>query len=164
MPATRADLLARLDALGIATTTVEHEPVFTVAESEALHARISGAHTKNLFLRDKKGQAVLLTAEAHTAVALKSLHEALGVGRLSFGSPDRLREHLGVEPGSVTPFAILNDTQGRVRMVLDARLREAGTINVHPLTNTATTSIARDDLLRFIEDTGHEVTWLDLPD
>ena len=164
MPATRADLLARLDALGIATATVEHEPVFTVAESEALHARIPGAHTKNLFLRDKKGQAVLLTAEAHTAVALKSLHEALEVGRLSFGSPDRLREHLGVEPGSVTPFAILNDTQGRVRMVLDARLREAGTINVHPLTNTATTSIARDDLLRFIEDTGHEATWLDLPD
>ena len=163
MPATRDDLFARLDALGIATTTVEHEAVFTVAESDALHARIPGAHTKNLFLRDKKGRAVLLTAEAHRAVALKSLHEALGVGRLSFGSPERLREHLGVEPGSVTPFAILNDTEGRVRMVLDARLREAGTINVHPLTNTATTSIARDDLVRFIEDTGHAVTWMDLP-
>ena len=163
MPATRADLFARLEALHIETRTETHEPVFTVAESDALHARMAGAHTKNLFLKDKKGALVLLTAEAHTPIALKGLHDLLGTGRLSFASPERLREHLGVEPGSVTPFAIINDEAGAVRVILDARLRGADVINVHPLENTATTAIARDDLVRFIESTGHVVTWIDLP-
>lgn len=159
----RTALTDKLAALGIAVETHEHEPVFTVAESEALHARIPGAHTKNLFLKDKKGAYVLVTAEAHTPVALKRLHETLGTGRLSFGSPERLRDALGVAPGSVTPLAMLNDAEGRVRMVLDARLKDAEIINVHPLENTATVSIARADLVRFIEATGHVAEWTDLP-
>ncbi len=164
MPLTRADLFARLDALAIETRTHEHAPVFTVAESAALHASLPGAHTKNLFLKDKKGRMALATIDAHAPVDLKALAPLIGLGRVSFGSPDRLRAHLGIEPGSVTPFAIANDDAGDVAIFLDARLRSVLTINVHPLENTATTAISPDDLVRFIESTGHSPVWIDLPE
>ncbi len=156
MPATRADLFARLAELGIETRTVEHEAVFTVAESEKLERNLAGGHTKNLFLKDAKGKLFLVTAESHSAVNLKSLHKILGCARLSFGKPDLLMDVLGVAPGSVTTFALINDREHQVTFVLDERLMAFDTINCHPLENTATTNIARDDLLRFIRSCGHE--------
>lgn len=156
MPATRADLFARLAELGIETRTVEHEPVFTVAESEKLERDLPGGHTKNLFLKDAKGKLFLVTAESHSQVNLKTLHKILGCARLSFGKPELLMEVLGVAPGSVTAFALINDRARQVTFVLDERLMAFDTINCHPLENTATTNIARDDLLRFIRSCGHE--------
>jgi Ala-tRNA(Pro) deacylase len=156
MPATPADLFAALDRLGIAHTTVSHPPLFTVEQSQALRGQIPGGHTKNLFLKDKKGALFLVTAAEDAAIALKSLHRVLGAnGRFSFGSADLLRETLGIEPGAVTPFAAMNDTARRVSVVLDAGLMENAVINCHPLTNTMTTSIARDDLVKFLEAAGH---------
>ena len=157
-PATRAELFAHLDALGIAHETVAHPPVFTVAESEALgkHELLPGGHTKNLFLKDKKGRLFLVVALNDARIDLKSLHKVLGAGRLSFGRPELLREVLGVEPGSVTPFALINDRQQRVTVVLDAAMMVHERLNFHPLENNATTNIARDDLLRFIRSCGHE--------
>ena len=154
-PATRADLFAALARLGIATTTVEHPAVFTVAESDALERDITGGHTKNLFLKDAKGQLFLIVAEAHTAVDLKGLHKALGCARLSFGKADLLAEVLGVTPGSVTAFAAINDRAARVSVIVDAALMAHAAINCHPLVNTATTTVDRDDLIRFLVATGH---------
>src|SRR5436190_1112868 len=157
MPATPAELAAALDRLGIAATTVAHAPVFTVAEARALRGAIPGAHTKNLFLVDKKGALFLVTAEEEAAIDLKHLHHRIGAsGRLSFGKPELLMAVLGVPPGAVTPFAAINDVAGRVTVVLDAALVAADTINAHPLVNTATTTIAVPDLLAFLRATGHE--------
>jgi Ala-tRNA(Pro) deacylase len=156
MPVTPADLFAALDRLGIAHPTVSHPPLFTVEESQSLRGQIPGGHTKNLFLRDKKGALYLVTAEEDAEIELKSLHRRLGAsGRFSFGSADLLMETLGVAPGAVTPLAALNDTAGRVTVVLDAGLLQHAVINCHPLTNTMTTSIAGPDLVRFLEETGH---------
>lgn len=159
---TRETLLERLDSWGFETKTTEHEPLFTVEQSQAVHRDIEGAHTKNLFLKDKKGALILVTAAHQTSVDLKSLHKKLGCGRLSFGNADLMQEKLGVTPGSVTAFAVINDTEGAVRFVLDANLQEAAIINAHPLVNTATTSIGRDDLLAFVERTGHRVEVISL--
>ncbi len=156
MPATRQDLFARLAELGIETHTVEHEALFTVAESSKLERELSGAHTKNLFLKDEGGDLFLVVAQATTRVDLKSLARMLGAGRFSFGNPELLMEALGVPPGSVTAFAVINDGARRVRLVIDAELMHRDSINCHPLENTATTNIARDDLLRFIRSCGHE--------
>jgi Ala-tRNA(Pro) deacylase len=156
MPATPDDLFAYLDRLGIAHVTVTHAPVFTVEEARALRGRIAGAHTKNLFLKDKKDELYLVVALEEAAIDLKSLHRLLGAsGRFSFGSAEFLRAALGVEPGSVTPFAAINDTQRQVRVVLDAAMMEHGLLNYHPLQNCMTTSIARDDLVAFLAATGH---------
>src|SRR5262245_1087449 len=156
MPATSADLFAYLDKLGIAHTTVRHPALFTVEQSQSLRGSIPGGHTKNLFLRDKKGTLFLVTALEDAAIDLKSLHRRLGAsGRFSFGSAELMRETLGIEPGAVTPFAALNDTGSRVTVVLDAALMRHDPINCHPLVNTMTTSIARADLVRFLEATGH---------
>jgi Ala-tRNA(Pro) deacylase len=157
MPATPADLTAALARLGIAVTTVEHAAVFTVAEARALRGAIPGAHTKNLFLVDKKGALFLVTAEEEAAIDLKRLHRLIGAsGRLSFGKPELLMAALGVPPGAVTPFAAINDLERRVSVVLDAALLAAGAVNAHPLVNTATTTIAAPDLLVFLRSTGHE--------
>jgi len=156
MPATREDLFARLAELGVATETVEHEAVFTVAESARLERDLAGGHTKNLFLKDAKGRLFLVVAESHTPVDLKHLHKRIGAARLSFGKPDLLMEVLGVPAGSVTALALINDDQKRVSVVVDERLMGYERINCHPLVNTATTSIARDDLLRFMRATGHD--------
>jgi Ala-tRNA(Pro) deacylase len=157
MPAKPADLFAYLDDLGIAHTTVEHPPLFTVEESQGLRGQIPGGHTKNLFLKDKKGALFLVVASEDARIALNGLHRHLGAsGRFSFGSADLLREVLGVEPGSVTPFAVVNDAAGRVTVVLDATMMANAVLNYHPLSNTMTTSIARDDLVKFLRATGHE--------
>jgi len=149
-------LFAYLDSLGVAHQTVQHAPVFTVEEARTLRGKIAGGHTKNLFLRDKKGSLFLLVAPEDAAIELKSLHRRLGAsGRFSFGSAELMRETLGVEPGSVTPFAVINDRAGRVTVVLDAAMMREPTLNFHPLVNTATTTISREGLLKFLEATGH---------
>jgi len=156
MPTTPDELFAALDRLGIAHTTVRHPPLFTVEQSRALRGTIPGGHTKNLFLKDKKGALFLVTALEDAAIELKSLHRRLGAsGRFSFGPADALLETLGVAPGAVTPFGVINDTAARVTVILDETLMRHETINAHPLTNTMTTSIARDDLVRFLDSTGH---------
>ena len=156
MPATPSDLFAFLDRLGIRNTTLTHAPMFTVEQSRTLRGQIPGGHTKNLFLRDKKGAFYLVVLLDDAVVELKSLHRRLGAaGRFSFGTADQLREMLGVEPGAVTPFAVINDRAGRVQVVLDKAMVEYDILNYHPLVNTMTTTIARDDLLTFLAATGH---------
>jgi len=159
------ELLDRLDALGIRSETIEHEPVFTVAESRPIKAKIPGAHSKNLFVKDKKGRFFLISAKDETPIDLKRTHEAIGAsGRLSFGSAEQLRDLLGVEPGSVTAFAVVNDTQGKVTMVLDANLMEHERVNFHPLVNSMTTGVSREDLVKFLRATGHDPLILKLPE
>ena len=156
MPVTPDQLFAALDSLGIRHSTVRHPPLFTVESSRSLRGQIPGAHTKNLFLRDKKYAIYLVVTLEHADIDLKGLHRLLGAnGRFSFGSSDLMREVLGVEPGSVTPFGAINDTQGRVTVVLDATMMGHKALNYHQLVNTMTTSIDRDDLVKFLESTGH---------
>jgi Ala-tRNA(Pro) deacylase len=156
MPAAPDDLFAYLDSLGIAHKTVTHPPVFTVEEGRDLRGTIPGGHTKNLFLRDKKGTAFLVVTLEDAVIALKSLHRLLGAsGRFSFGSADLMRELIGVEPGSVTPFAVINDKTGRVTVVLDAAMMAHEALNFHPLVNTGTTTISRQGLVKFLHATGH---------
>ena len=156
-------LFEKLDSLGIAHTSVEHPPVFTVEEAKALRGELPGAHIKNLFLRNKKEEMWLVVALEDRAVDLRRLGDVLGAGRLSFGSAERLKRALGVEPGSVTPLALANDDAHGVRLALDRGVMEGGPINAHPLTNTMTTALAPADLLRFFAATGHEPMWLDFP-
>jgi Ala-tRNA(Pro) deacylase len=156
MPATPADLFAFLDHLAIPHTTITHPPLFTVEQSRALRGTIPGGHTKNLFLKDKKDALFLVVALEDAAIGLKTLHRVLGAsGRFSFGSGDLLGAVLGVVPGAVTPFAAINDSAGRVTVVLDAAMMTHDILNYHPLDNTMTTTIARDDLVRFLLATGH---------
>ena len=155
MPVTPDDLFAYLDGLGIVHKTVTHPPLFTVEQSQALRGQRSGGHTKNLFLRDKNNALFLVVALEDASIDLKSLHHKLGAGRFSFGSPNLLLDALGVDPGAVTPFGVVNDTEGRVTVVLDRPMMEHRLLNFHPLNNTMTTSIARDDLYKFLESTGH---------
>ncbi len=156
VPATPDELFATLDRLGIAHPTVRHPPLFTVEQSQSLRGAIPGGHTKNLFLKDKKDALFLVTAREDASIELKSLHRRLGAtGRFSFGSAALMRETLGVAPGAVTPFGAINDDAHRVTVVLDAALMEHAIVNAHPLVNTLTTSIARDDLVKFLEATGH---------
>jgi Ala-tRNA(Pro) deacylase len=158
-------LFARLEQLGIAQRTVEHPAVFTVDEAKALRGDLPGHHIKNLFLRNKKEEMWLVVALEDRAIDLKRLGETLGAGRLSFGSAERLKRHLGVEPGSVTPLALINDASRTVQLALDHGLvnGDGGPVNVHPLVNTMTTAMAAPDLLRFFAATGHEPRWLDFP-
>lgn len=162
MPATRQQLFARLEELRIASVTVEHEPVFTVEQSTALRETLPGAHTKNLFLDDRCGRLVLVSAKDDTRVDLKALAKQLGAGRFSFGKAELLAEVLGVTPGSVTPFALINDLAGRVTIVVDAELLKFDEVNFHPLENSATTRVATGDLIRFIEACGHQPLILQL--
>ncbi|WP_075291679.1 prolyl-tRNA synthetase associated domain-containing protein [Pararhizobium arenae] len=156
-PKTADELFAFLDSLGIAHKTKRHEPVFTVAESVALRDEIPGGHTKNLFVKDKKDNFFLLTVEENATVDLKTVHQIIGAAsKVSFGKPEKLMEYLGVIPGAVTAFGVINDTNKNVTIILDEGLMKDEIINCHPLTNDATTSIASKDLLRFIEATGHE--------
>jgi len=155
--ADRGDLFALLDRLGIRTTTLEHPAVFTVAESRSLKRDIAGGHSKNLFLKDKKDNIFLVVAEADAAIDLKTIHEKIGAqGRVTFGKPELMLDLLGVTPGSVTPFGLINDPDARIKVVLDAPMMQHAVLNYHPLENTATTSIAANDLLAFIRATGHE--------
>jgi Ala-tRNA(Pro) deacylase len=154
--ATPDELFAYLDTLGIAHQTVTHPAVFTVEEARDLRGAIAGGHTKNLFLRDKKGAPYVVVAPEDAAIELRSLHRLLGAsGRFSFGSAALMQEVLGVLPGSVTPFAAINDKERRVKIILDAALMKHAMLNFHPLVNTATTTISRDGLLKFLAATGH---------
>ena len=161
-PLTPDQLFARLDALGIAHRTYSHPPVFTVAEAVALRGGLPGGHCKSLFLKDKKGGFWLAVVLEERRVDLKRLADALGAPRFSFGSPDLLYEILGVRPGSVTPFALVNDTEQQVRVVLDRAMLELDPLNYHPLENDRTTAIAPADLLRFIAACGHRPQIIDL--
>ena len=156
MAVTPDELFAFLDRLGIAHPTVTHPPLFTVEQSQALRGTIPGGHTKNLFLKDKRDTVFLVVAPEDASVDLKTLHHRLGAGRFSFGSAALMRELIGVDPGAVTPFGVINDTGRKVSVVLDAGMMEHATLNYHPLTNTMTTSIGRDDLVKFLRATGHE--------
>ena len=153
---TPAELFQFMDSLGIQHSTKYHPPVFTVAESESLRDEIPGGHTKNLFLKDKKDRYFLLTVDEHATVDLKTVHQIVGgASKFSFGKPEKLMEYLGVIPGAVTAFGIVNDTNGDVTIVLDADLMKNDIVNCHPLSNDATTSISSSDLIRFVEATGH---------
>jgi len=164
MPATPQDLLAFLDRLGISHTTVSHPPLFTVTESQSLRGKIPGGHTKNLFLKDKPGALFLVVAEEDARIDLKSIHPRIGSKRVSFGSAELLLQHLGVLPGSVTPFGAINDTAGAVSVILDAAMMRHAVLNFHPLINTMTTSIAARDLITFLKATGHDPRILPVSD
>lgn len=155
MTASRDDLFRRLADLGIETRTIEHPPVYTVEEAKVHRGELTGGHCKNLFLKDKKGQLWLVVTLEDRAIDMKALRHRIGASHLSFGKPELLREVLGIEPGSVTPFAVINDEESRVNVVLDAEMMEMRPLNYHPLENTATTSIAPEDLKRFLEASGH---------
>jgi Ala-tRNA(Pro) deacylase len=156
MPATRQELFARFDALGITTKTYDHAPVFTVEESQAVCHGIPGGHCKNLFLKNDKGGLWLIVCLQEARIDLKSAPARIGSRRLTFGKADLLMEILGVEPGSVTPFGLINDTAARVNVILEANMMRQELLNFHPLRNDATTSIAPADLVSFIRSCGHE--------
>ncbi|MGH9693951.1 MAG: prolyl-tRNA synthetase associated domain-containing protein [Bryobacteraceae bacterium] len=164
MPATDLDLFAFLEALGIAHHTYEHPPVFTVEESQAACVHIPGGHTKNLFLKDRRDRLWLVVAREDVRVDLNVLAKQLDAARFSFGSAELLIETLGVPPGSVTPFALINDKDGKVRVVLDEAMLAEDPLNFHPLRNDRTTAITSADLVRFIRATGHESLVVRLPE
>lgn len=156
LPVPARDLLAKLDELGIPYELHEHRPVFTVAESADIEATIPGCHCRNLFVKDKKGRMFLVTAANETEIDLKKLQTVLECGRLSFGSASRLWDHLGVIPGAVNPFAIINDrAEKQVTSVIDDTMLTQARINVHPMENHLTIGLSPDDLLRFIDFCGH---------
>ncbi|HEY4115829.1 MAG TPA: prolyl-tRNA synthetase associated domain-containing protein [Rhizomicrobium sp.] len=163
MAATDADLFAFLDALGIAHRTYEHAPVFTVEESQAACAHIPGGHTKNLFLKDRRDRLWLVVTREEVRVDLNALAKQLDAARFSFGSAELLIETLGVPPGSVTPFSLINDRAGSVRAVLDDAMLAQHPLNFHPLRNDRTTAISSADLMKFIRATGHEPLVVRLP-
>jgi Ala-tRNA(Pro) deacylase len=154
-PAVPADLFARLDALGVPYRTHHHDPVFTVEQAKRLRGDLPGCHTKNLFVRNKKGRMWLLVFEQDCPVDLAAVGGRIGAGRLSFGSPRRLMEYLGITPGAVSPFAVINDRTRAVRVVLDREVLENPPLNFHPLDNTMTTVLAPADFLRFLEAEEH---------
>jgi Ala-tRNA(Pro) deacylase len=156
MPATRADLFARFEQLGITTETRDHPPVFTVEEARALRGEIPGGHCKNLFLKDEKGAIWLIVCLEEARIDLKAAPPRIGSKRLSFGKPDLLMEVLGVEPGSVTPFGLINDRAARTNVILDKPMMDRELLNYHPLANDATTTIRATDLLTFIRSCGHD--------
>lgn len=155
MPASPQDLLARLQQLDIPFTTVEHPAAFTVEDLAPHVAHMAGVTVKNLFLCDAKKKMWLVTAPHDRRIDLKSLPDKIGGARMSFGSAERLMRVLGVAPGSVTPFAVINDPAAQVQVILDAEMMEQETINAHPLVNTMTTSVTPAGLMKFIVACGH---------
>jgi Ala-tRNA(Pro) deacylase len=157
MPTSPENLLDYLSSLSIETKTVDHPPLFTVEDSQALRGEIPGGHTKNLFVKDKRGRLFLLVLGEETGIDLKRVHEKIGAnGRVSFGSAELLEEVLGVKPGAVTPFGAINDKEGKVRVVLDEAMMRLDRLNFHPLVNTRTTGLKSADLVTFLHATGHE--------
>jgi Ala-tRNA(Pro) deacylase len=158
---TREDLMRYLAEQGIAATSLDHPAVFTVGDGEDIKASLPGVHTKNLFLKDDRGQLWLVSAEGHATIDLKNLHRIIGSGRLSFGKPELMAETLGVTPGSVTAFGLINDVDHRVRFVLDRTLAQADLVNFHPLINTATTTVSGEGFRRFLAALGVTPTIVD---
>lgn len=162
-PKTPEQLFAFLDELEIRVNTVTHSPLYTVADSQSLRGEIEGGHTKNLFLKDRKDNYFLLTVDEEAVVDLKTIHTVIGAaGKVSFGKPEALMDLLGVAPGAVTAFGPFNDAGGRVKVFLDSGLMSQEVVNCHPLINTATTSIASRDLVKFLSATGHDPVILKL--
>ena len=157
------ELFRRFEELGITHETVRHEAVFTVEEAKALRGDLQGGHSKNLFLRNKKGAMWLVVCREDLRLDLRALGQRLGAGRFSFGSPRRLMEHLGVIPGAVSPFAVINDKDSVVRVIADRALLKLNPLHFHPLDNAMTTTIVSSDLLRFLEAEGHRPRVMDLP-
>jgi Ala-tRNA(Pro) deacylase len=155
VPLTSDALLARLDSLGIASSTVDHPPLRTVEESKRLRGDLPGGHIKNLFLRDKRSRFWLLTTLEDRSIDLKAVAKQLDAGRFSFANEQQLLEHLGITPGAVSPFAAINDDAGAVTVVLDEALLAHDPLNLHPLRNDRTTAIAAKDLVRFLEACDH---------
>lgn len=155
-------LLALLETLGVDARTYDHEPVFTVVEAKRATAHVPGRHCKNLFLQDRGGAPWLAVLPAEKVLDLRVLAEALDLRRLSFASPERLLARLGVTPGSVTPFAVVNDPGGRVGVVLDRELLAADALKFHPLVNSKTTVVTPAGLLRFLEAAAHPPRLVDL--
>jgi Ala-tRNA(Pro) deacylase len=154
------DVYARLNTLRIAYERYEHPPVFTVEQAEAHWAGIDATHCKNLFLRNQKGSRhYLVILPASKRADLRAVADQIGDGKLSFASPDRLMTHLGLTPGSVSPFGLINDAHHHVRVVIDADLASAERVAFHPNINTATLALARADLERFLEACGNPVQW-----
>lgn len=162
LPTSPEALLAYLDGLGIGYRLYHHEAVFTVAESLEIERDMPGVHCRNLFLRDKKKVAYLVVAANETAIDLKKLQGLIGSDRLSFGSAERLWEMLGVRPGSVCPYALINDRNKQVNVILDAAMMAGEIVNYHPLVNVMTIGVTPDDLLKFIRSCGHEPRVVDL--
>ena len=168
MPASPEDLFAYLDRLGLDHETRWHEATFTVDEGRDLKETMPGGHTKNLFMKDKDGVIVLIAAHVESELKLNQLHKLIGTRRLSFASGELMEELLGVTPGSVTAFSLINDTEKKVQFIVDAALMAFETLNFHPLVNTGTTAISCSDFKRFVDATGHDLTIVDfaalLPD
>jgi Ala-tRNA(Pro) deacylase len=162
-PTTPAALLQFLAEHGIAHRTVEHPPVFTVEQAKALRGSLPGGHIKNLFVRNRREEMWLVVALEDAGIDLKRLADHLGAGRLSFGSAERLLRVLGVKPGSVTPFALINDRDRQVRLVLERQVLKHDPINAHPLVNSMSTAVSPQGLLRFLAVTGHAPRLIDLP-
>jgi Ala-tRNA(Pro) deacylase len=161
-PTTPDALLAELDRLGFRTTTRHHRPLFTVEDGADIWRTIPGGHCKNLFLRDEAGALFLLVCLGEARIRMNRLHRQVGCKRLSFGRPELLMEALGVTPGSVTPFALINDRERRVGLLLDGAMLAHDLLNYHPLTNERTTTIARDDLLKLFDVWGYAPRVVDL--
>lgn len=161
MIASPDELLAWLEGHGIAHHTRWHDAVHTVAESRELKADMPGGHTKNLFMTDKDGALILIAAHAESELPLNRLHRRIGTRRLSFAKPALMEEVLGVRPGSVTAFALVNDPEARVRFIVDKALLAHDPLNFHPLVNTGTTAISRADFERFVALSGHEMKVVD---
>jgi len=155
LPTSSIQIMQMLDDLGISYALHTHPPLRTVEDSQALRGNIDGAHIKNLYLRDNKKRNFLVVAEESRPIDLKELGQAIGAGRLSFGSPDRLMEFLGVRPGAVSPLTLINDKDHEVKLVYDRHLDEAESINVHPLVNDKTLTMATKGLQQFLDHTGH---------
>ena len=154
---TRAELFEHFDVIGVTYTTLNHEAVFTVEDGADIKAALPGGHTKNLFLKDKNGALILVCALGQTQVRLNHLHKTLGCARLSFGDPDIMLAALGVTPGSVTLFGLINDPDRRVTLVLDDALLAADPVNFHPLINDATTAMSQSDMRKFVTHWGGHV-------
>jgi len=161
--AREAALYERLRALGIGWKTYEHAPVFTVEEAAALYSSQPGGHTKNLFLKDRRNGLWLVVARDELKIDLKALASQLGAPRFSFGAAELLNAVLGVEAGSVTPFAVMNDVASQVRLVLDAEMLALEPLNFHPMRNDRTTAITAANLLKFVRACEHEPVILSLP-
>ena len=157
----QAELYDLFQRHGIGWTHNEHPPLHTVEESKQLRGDLPGAHIKNMFLKDKKGQLWLVTCLEHRKIRIRDLEKQVGATKASFGKPELLWEALGIRPGAVSPFGLINDAERRVRVVLDRQMLEIDPINAHPLHNEATTTVAREDFRRFFEITGHEPVIVD---
>ena len=161
---TEATLLAHLDAMDVAYTLYRHEPLFTVEQSSRLAHTMPGTHCKNMFLKAKSGDLVLVTCIETRAIRIRDLEKRIDLRKLSFGKPDLMQEVLGVTPGAVTPMAALNAAPGSIRVILDAQMMETETLNCHPLHNEATIAISTEDLDRVLRAAGHVPERVDFDD